>query len=98
MVAHPKFFLDQVSDAITGPQRRFITEPLRPFQQPGDQLLALLIIEQRFAARAADSLQRPLSFFGHGSGPTTHGLAADLNPATHFALVVDRKSTRLNSS
>src|SRR5207248_8154383 len=40
------------------------------------------------AARPARRLQRPLSFFGNGTGPPAYRLTAHLDTPCHFTLVV----------
>src|SRR5690242_3644574 len=83
-----KLFLDQVPDPVTGPQRRLVPQLFRSFKQPSHQPLALLLIQQGLAASAACRLQRPLSFFGNGTGPPAYRLTAHLDTPCHFTLVV----------
>ena len=83
-----ELFLDQVPDPVTGPQRRLVAEFLGSFEQPSHQPLTLLLIQQRFAPRTTNRIQRPFSFFGNGPRPPAHGLTADLDAPRHFTLVV----------
>jgi len=83
-----KLFLDQVPNPVTGPQWRLVAGFLGSFEQPGDQPLTLLLIQQRFAPSAPNRIQRPLSFFGNGPGPPAYRLTADLDAPGHFTLVV----------
>src|SRR5438309_3384954 len=77
-----------MTDPAAGPQRSFVTQFFRPFQQPRHQLFPLLFLQQWLAPSAAHCLQRPIPRFGHHPGPAAHRLAAHLRAAAYLTLVV----------
>ena len=87
VIADAELLLDQVGYPFAGPQRRLIAKFLRPFQQPGHQSLASLLIQQGLSSRPARRPERFFTALRDCVGPPAYGLAAYLHAARHFALV-----------
>jgi hypothetical protein len=87
MIADAELALDQIRDPRAGPEWRFIAEFLRAFQQPIHQVLTLPGIEHGQPARPSGCFQPLLALLGYCPYPSTHCLAAHLNPTRHLTLI-----------
>jgi hypothetical protein len=87
VITDAELLLDQMRNPLAGPQRRLITELLRPLPQSRHQPLALLLIQESLATRSACRPQGFLTLLADHVGPSAYRLAAYLHPARYFALV-----------
>ena len=78
MVVDAERALNQIRYSRTGPERRFVTELLRPFEQPIHQTLTLTGIEQGQPPGPSGRFQGFLAVLGGGPCPSAHRLAAYL--------------------
>ena len=87
MVADAELPLDQSGHPRAGPQRRFVTEPLRPLPQALLQALALGGVQSRLAASAAGFPQCFSSLVAILAHPTHHRRAGHVKALRDIGLV-----------
>jgi hypothetical protein len=87
MIIDLEVLLDQVRHPLTRPQRRFVTQAFRTFQEQLDQPRFVGLTQAGQPSRSARSPQSNVTAFLVFLPPPANGLVAHLQPTTDLTII-----------